>query len=330
MKVLVTGSSSLLGKAVVAALSARGDDVCGFQRSASATYCSITGDIRERDAVMKAAEGNDAIIHLAALVAPKPSWNDAYQVNVVGTRNIVDAANDLGRLVHISTPSVGFAHEPSMGGGAEAPTYAGRDRYARSKALGEQLVLKESTAQTIILRPHLIWGPGDTQLVGRLLERAAEGRLALPDHGRALVGTTYIDDAAAAIVAALDRTGDSPQLSGRAFLVTGGDPRPVGELVHGILTAFGMERTIASIPAPLAKLLGSVIERVWRGEEPPLTAFAAEQLSMAHWFDQRVTESALNWQPRVSVDEGLSLLAAWASTELGQQFLDGLRHRNRV
>ncbi|MEI6701216.1 MAG: NAD-dependent epimerase/dehydratase family protein, partial [Actinomycetota bacterium] len=329
-RVLVTGSSSLLGRTVVASLEARGDTVVGFQRGPSATHQSIAGDLRDRSAVLKAASGQDAIIHAAALVAPKPSWSDAYAVNVDGTNNVIDAANGVGRLVHISTPSVAFAHEPCMGGDAEAPTYDGRDRYAHSKAIGERLVLDKSTGSTIILRPHLIWGPGDTQLVGRLLERAMSGRLALPDHGRALIGTTYIDDAAAAIVAALDRTGDSPQLSGKAFVVTGGEPRPVSELVHGILAAFGIERKISSLPAPLARLLGSVVERVWRGEEPPLTAFAAEQLSMAHWFDQRATESALLWEPRVSVDEGLQLLTAWASTELGQQFLNGLRHRNRI
>ncbi len=330
MKVLVTGSSSLLGRSIVAGLEARGDTVTGFQRTPSQTHHSLVGDVRDRGAVLKAARGHDGVIHLAALVAPKPSWSDAYAVNVEGTSNVVDAAKDVGRLVHISSPSVAFAHEACMGGDAEAPTYQGRDRYTRSKAIGERLVLEKSTVPTIIIRPHLIWGPGDTQLVGRLLERAMSGRLALPDHGRALIGTTYLDDAAAAIIAALDRTGDSPHLSGRAFLVTGGDPRPVGELVGGILAAFGIERKMKSLPAPLARVLGSVIERVWIGDEPPLTAFAAEQLSLAHWFDMSETESSLHWQPKVSVDEGLQLLTTWASTELGQQFLNGLRSSSRV
>ena len=73
---------------------------------------------------------------------------------------------------------------------------------------------------TIVLRPHLVWGPGDTQLVGRIVDRARQGRLALPDHGRALVATTYVDDAADAVVAGLDRTGDSDEATGQGL---GGD-----------------------------------------------------------------------------------------------------------
>jgi nucleoside-diphosphate-sugar epimerase len=156
----------------------------------------------------------------------------------------------------------------------------------------------------------LVWGPGDTQLVGRLVDRARAGRLRLINHGRALVDTTYIDDAAAAIVAGLDAATPNSAAVGRAWTVTGDDPRPVAELIEGIVKAMGVDRSLRSIPAPLARGLGALFERVWRGDEPPLTSFAAQQMSMAHWFDQRDVQKALNWRPTVSVDEGLALLRA--------------------
>jgi hypothetical protein len=65
-----------------------------------------------------------------------------------------------------------------------------------------------------------------------------------------------------------------------------------------------------SVPAPIAKRLGAILEYTWPGSEPPLTAFAAQQLSMAHWFDQREVQSVLQWTPLVSVEAGTLRLAA--------------------
>jgi len=312
MKVLVTGGSGLLGRAVADLLVARGDDVDCFQRSASgSTATDVRGDIRDRDAVLAAAGGHDAVVHLAALVAPRPAWDDAYAVNVTGTLHVIEAATGCGRLVHVSSPSVAFDGRPAVGAGAEPPEYRGRDAYTRSKAVAERLVLARAPAATVVVRPHLVWGPGDTQLVGRIVDRARQGRLALPDHGRALVDTTYVDDAAAAVVAGLDRTADSEEACGRAWVVTGNDPRPLAELVQGILSAAGVDPSVRSVPAPVAALVGRALDRWWTGDEPPLTHFAARQLSVAHWFDQTETQRVLQWGPHVGVDQGLARLADW-------------------
>ena len=311
MKVLVTGASSLIGRATVAQLLARGDDVTGFQRSPSGTSArDVRGDIRDRDAVLAAAEGHDVIVHLAALVAPRPAFADAYAVNVNGTDHVLDATARGARLVHVSSPSVAFADRPAIGAGAEPPVYRGPDAYTHTKALAEQRVAERALPGVVVIRPHLVWGPGDTQLVGRIVDRARAGRLALPDGGRALVDTTYVDDAAAALVAAVDRTGDSPEAASRPWVVTGADPRPVGELVAGILAAHGVATAPRTVPAPVAAAVGSLVGRWWRGDEPPLTRFAARQLSVAHTFDQRDTQRVLRWTPTVTVDDGLARLAA--------------------
>ena len=312
MKVLVTGGSSLLGGAVARRLLERGDVVTCFQRRPSGTGATdVLGDVRDGAAVLAAADAHEAVVHLAALVAPRPAWADAYAVNVVGSGHVVDAAASCGRLVHVSSPSVAFDDRPAVGAGAGAARYAGSDAYTHTKALAERLVLRQSSVPTVVLRPHLVWGPGDTQLIGRIVERARQGRLALPDHGRALVDTTYVVDAAAAVVAGLDRTADSDEAWGRPWVVTGDDPRPLLELVEGILRAAGLVQAVRSVPAPVASVVGRVLGSAWRGDEPPLTYFAARQLSVAHWFDQRDTQRVLRWRPEVGVDEGLGRLADW-------------------
>ena len=311
MNVLVTGGSSLLGRTVANVLVARGDDVTCFQRGTSGSLASdVRGDIRDRSALLEAAEGVDAVVHLAALVAPKAPWADMVAINIDGTRNALEAAGSTGRFVYISSPSVAFHDQPSVGSPALLAEYSGRDGYARSKALAENVVRNESTIPTVILRPHLVWGPGDTQLVGRLTDRARAGKLVLPDGGRALIDTTYIEDAASAIVAGLDHCIDGDEATEQALVVTGGEPRPLRDLVASILEAAGIDRSPRSMPAPLAGMLGSAIERVWPGSEPPLTHFAARQLSVAHWFDQRETRRILGWEPAVGLDEGFRRLKA--------------------
>lgn len=312
MKVLVTGASSLLGGAVAATLAARGDDVTCFQRRPSGTgERDVLGDIRDRSAVLAAAQGCEAVVHLAALVVPRAPWPEFHAVNVRGTAIAREAAERAGRFVHVSSPSVAFHDRASVGAAAESASYTGRDGYTRSKAIAEQLVLEGTTVPTVVVRPHLVWGPGDTQLVQRLVDRARRGRLALPDGGCALIDTTYVDDAAAAIAAALDHARLGDEATDHAWVVTGGEPRPVGDLVRAILRAAGVSERPRRVSAPLAAALGSVVDRVWRGDEPPLTHFAARQLSVAHWFDQRETRRILGWQPSVGLDEGLRRLGDW-------------------
>jgi nucleoside-diphosphate-sugar epimerase len=188
-----------------------------------------------------------------------------------------------------------------------------RGDYARTKATAELMALAADspTLAVVAVRPHLVWGPGDTQLVARIVERASQGRLPLLGKGAALIDSTYIDNAASGIVAALER---APHVHGNSYVITNGEPRPVAELLDGMCRAAGVPTPRWSVPAGLARAAGSVIEAVWRVrpgvDEPPMTRFLAEQLSTAHWFDQRRTRADLQWEPAVTLDEGFRRLAA--------------------
>ncbi len=166
----------------------------------------------------------------------------------------------------------------------------------------------------IAIRPHLVWGPGDTQLIGRIVERARSGRLFFVDDGAALIDTTYVDNAATAIAQALARCDDAA-VHGRAFVVTNGEPRTVREILGRIAEAAGVQPPAHGVPYRVAHAVGGIVEGVWtrsgRGGEPPMTAFLAEQLATAHWFDQRATRGALAWEPSVSLDEGFARLRGW-------------------
>jgi nucleoside-diphosphate-sugar epimerase len=329
MKVLVTGGSSLIGAGVVAALTARSDEVVVQQRRRSDAVAQLDvrqelGDIRDPDVVNQAADGCDAIIHLAAKVGVVGEWQEYRSINVDGTRNVLAAARRhcIARVVHVSSPSVAHGGEPIIGGGADAPVLGRRHAwYPESKALAEidALAAASNALGVVAIRPHLVWGPGDTQLVGRIVERAASGRLALVGGGRALVDTTYIDNAIGALVAALDAVAPGASCSGKAYVVSNGEPRMIRELVEGICLAAGVPFAPREVSLRVGRSLGVIVERAWpllrRTDEPPLTQFLAEQLGTAHWFDPRPANIDLDWSPTVSIDDGLVRLADWFATD---------------
>src|SRR5450759_3817698 len=114
--------------------------------------------------------------------------------------------------------------------------------YPATKARAEQLVLAANgpALATVALRPHLIWGPGDTQLAPRIIERARQGRLRFVRGGDALIDSTYVDNAAAAHLLALDRVAPGAACAGRAYFISQGEPRPLRDLVNAILAAAGL------------------------------------------------------------------------------------------
>lgn len=318
MKVLVTGATSLLGRTVVDQLVSRGDDVSMFQRRPSGLDVGEhLGDVADAEAVTDAVAGVEAVVHVAGLAAATGGWDRFEATNVIGTRNMIVAAlrEGVSRFVHISSPSVAHAGE-SLVGASAGPADPGttRGNYATSKAMAELIALAadRSAMSVVAVRPHVIWGPADTQFVGRIIDRARSGRLAIIGTGAALVDSTYIDNAADAVVAALER---APELGGKAFVVTNGQPRPVRELINRMVLAAGLEPPTRRLPYGAAKAGGSVVEAVWDRRsvdtEPPITSFLAEQLGTAHWFDQRETREMLGWSPAVDLAEGFERLADW-------------------
>ena len=308
----------MLGRAVAQTIERNGHRVTVLQRRPSGLDCAeIQGNITDQQTVDTAVQGQHAVVHLAARVSPTGRWQDFWDVNVGGTRNLVKASQQAGvtRFIYVSSPAVASSGAEHVGESAlPADPATTRSYYARSKAEAEQLVFAHAGGDMAVaaVRPHLVWGPGDEQLVARVLGRAASGSLRLVGSGAALVDSTYVDNAADALAAALEQ---ASAINGRALVVSNGEPRPVAELLRGICHAAGFELPMRGVPTWAAKAGGALAETVWAAgrltTDPPMTRFLAEQLSTAHWYDQRLTRELLDWTPTVSIDDGLARLADW-------------------
>jgi nucleoside-diphosphate-sugar epimerase len=326
MKILVTGGRGFLGQALCRGLVARGHEVISFNRGhypqlGAIGVRQLRGDLAERDAVLAAARGVDAIFHNAAKAGAWGAYEDYRLANVVGTENVLAAcrAHGIGRLIYTSTPSVTHrATHPVEGGTADSVPYGEgfKAPYATTKMLAEKAVLAANDAAlaTVALRPRLIWGPGDNQILPRLVQRARAGRLRIVGRGDNLVDTTYIDNAAQAHFDAFDHLAPGAACAGRAYFISNGEPMPMRELLNRLLRAAGAPEVHKTLPFSVAYAVGAACEALWPAlrlkGEPPMTRFLAEQLSTAHWYDMTPATRDFGYVPRVSMEEGFQRLEA--------------------
>jgi nucleoside-diphosphate-sugar epimerase len=329
MRALVTGGGGFLGNAIVRFLRARGDEVRSFSRAnypalEALGVTQFRGDLANLDVLRRATAGCDVLFHVAAKTGFAGPLREFHRVNVEGTNCVLEACkwNAISRLVYTSSPSVVFAGT-DMEGVDESVPYPKRydAHYPRTKALAEQQILAANgpSLATVALRPHLIWGPGDNHLVPRILERGKAGKLRQIGNVSKLIDSVYIDNAADAHIRAADLLAPSSPIAGKVYFITNGEPVPTWDLINCILKAGGLKPVTRSIPYWNAWLLGWLLEKVYQvcrpSAEPPMTRFLARQLATAHWFDLSAARRDLNYQPRVSIAEGLRRLQGHLSAK---------------
>ncbi|NBB93019.1 MAG: NAD-dependent epimerase/dehydratase family protein [Gammaproteobacteria bacterium] len=322
MRVLVTGGGGFLGQAIVRQLVERGDSVSTINRSDYPELGELgvvchRGDIANRAAVMAAVDGVEAVIHVAAKAGPGLYAPDFVAANVIGTGNVIEAcrAHGVSYLVHTSSPSVVHAGG-DIDGGDESLPYPDHfpAPYPATKAEAERLALAASSdaMKVCALRPHLIWGPGDNQLLPRLIEKNRAGRLKLPAPEK-LIDTVYIDNAAEAHLLALDNLAGPATAAGKAYFISNGEPMPVGEMLSKMLEAGGETPRLGSVSPRVAMVAATLVEWFWRAtrrrSDPPLSRFVVEHLATAHWFDLSQARRDLGYEPAISIADGLRRMA---------------------
>jgi nucleoside-diphosphate-sugar epimerase len=353
MHALVTGGGGFLGGYIVEALLARGDRVRSFGRGEYPALEAqgveiVRGDIRDSDALAAACVGIDCVFHAAALPGIGMDREAYRSVNQAGTELLLANCRRQGvsRLVYTSSPSVVFAGRDQCGVDESAPydfgwMRANKAYYSESKACAEQAVLAANGdgLKTCALRPHLIWGPGDTHLIPRLIARARAGRLRRVGEGSNLVDITYVENAAEAHLRAADAldgeaasaaglaltskvatpaaeaASPSPSPAGKVYFISQGEPVNCWQWIDEVLKLVGLPAVDKSLSHKTARQLGAVCEVAYRAlplrGEPPMTRFLAAQLATSHWFDITSARRDFGYEPRVTTAEGMRRLGQW-------------------
>ena len=325
MRAVVIGGGGFLGRYMAEQLLARGDHVTVFGRGhypelVQAGARQIRGDVCDFLATRRACQGADLVFHVAARTGFWGSWESFHQVNVLGTRNVIAACHavGVGRLVYTSSPSVVFDNRPHSGADESLP-YPDRfeSNYSRSKAVAEQYVRGADPVRlmTVSLRPHLIWGPRDTQILPRVIARARRGRLVQVGSGHNKVDLTYVEDAARAHLLAADALLRGRIRGGSVYFISQDEPVQLWPWINELLARLRVPGANRRVPLRAARVVGALAELThWLlrlKQEPVMTRFLASELALDHYYDITRAKTDFNYRPvysmRTALDKTISL-----------------------
>tara|TARA_R110002072_G_scaffold64203_5_gene159686 strand:- start:17958 stop:18929 length:972 start_codon:yes stop_codon:yes gene_type:complete len=323
MKVLITGAGGFLGTEVTKQLALKGEyEIHTLSRNEYPhlnQYVSkqIQFDLssnHELNVVLN--EQYDAIFHIAGKVAMWGPWNDFVQTNIEATKKICEYAQStkVKYLVYTSSPSVVFGNE-SIKGSNEEMSYPKKHygMYGKSKRMAEEWILGQDwNFQMVALRPHLILGKGEKNLIPNIIEKSRKGLLKIVGDGENRVDIIDVRNAAEAHLCALESMINNPTLTNEAFFL-GQGPVKIWEFINQILIKKGENKIDKKVSFKVAYLAGSIFEIIYKvlnikDKEPPMTRFVALQLNKDHFFDHQKASNLLNWKPKYSIDELLEVI----------------------
>lgn len=279
MRLAVTGAAGFVGRAVVAAARDRGWQVDPLTRR---EWDSGAGPLADPPDV-------DAVVHAAAAVNDHGDPASIWRANLLGTRNV--AATFPGvRLVHISSASVYDPFTPTvMATEDAAPVRRYLTTYGASKAAAERMLATRT--DTVVLRPHAVYGPGDTTLLPRVLAAVRGGTLLLPGGGRSRHTLTAVGTLAdAALLACTAPPG--------TYNVGDAEPVVLADVLAQVLTERGIAARIRSLPSALAWNVAAAAEAVAGPERPlRLSRYAVSHLGYERTLDLTAARSRLGHRP---------------------------------
>ena len=249
----------------------------------------------------------DAVVHCAGSVTEWGAQREFDQANVEGTRNVLESFPEARTFVHISTASVYDLMTPKRDVCEDTPV---SDRfisgYPRSKAAAERLV-GARPGNSVILRPHIVYGPGDTKIMPRLVGMLDRGFFVIPGDGSNRLSVTHVDNLTLAIARSVER-----QNGHEVFNVADSDEATIDELIASVQLAVGSNATVFHVPAALMWLAAVASEclhsTILRGRAPVLTRFVVAELAVDFTLDISRAIAQLGYRPYRSHPEALQEL----------------------
>jgi len=324
MKVLVTGATGFLGSHLVDALLEEGYQVKALVRKTSNSDFLkklgvelAYGDLTDKDNVFNAVKDTKAVYHCAARVSDWGSLREFYRVNVDGTENLLKASlkEEVDIFVHVSsltTLDVTKNHWQTD----ENHPYPEKffEPYTKTKVLAEKLVINYCQKEGLpvsIVRPSIIWGPGDTIILPRLVSLLKSGKFVFIGKGNQSICLSYVSN----VVDALLLVGTHKEAIGEIYNITDGEAISYRKFIEKLANLLNLDLPTKSIPLFLAYGIACLMElwgKMTKTDNPPLLTRYGVYLASANVvFDISKARKDLGYEPRICFNEGLKKVAPW-------------------
>ncbi len=309
MKLFITGINGFIGGSLANHYVKQGHDICGIGRQDKlASFVSkdckyIKGDISQTPPNISA----DVIIHCAALASDKASYEMLYLNNVRGTDNIIEASQDAGHFIYISSSSVYSFNERPMRENEAGAEMNLLSNYGKTKLLGEQLVLSKSKVYSkYILRPRAVYGINDRLLLPRLLKLVKGKKLILPAHTTSNISLTHISN----LIQAVQLCINSKSGNSKTYNVSDAHPYALAEVLTPLLKAI-TQTDLKVIKIPTAVWEGLIKLNEWIGFNNNLTRFGSEQFTKRAILDIEAIKNEMNYCPEKNMLDSYDEISNW-------------------
>lgn len=313
MKILLTGATGFLGKYVIDELKNNSYQIVAFGRNKKVGEALIDknvefykGDIENLDDLFGASQNCSAVIHAAALSTVWGKWEDFYNVNVLGTKNIVQLCEEKNlKLVFVSSPSIYAGAKDQLDVKEdEAPKENNLNFYIKSKIMAEDII-KSSSLNYMIIRPRGLFGIGDTSIIPRLLDLNKKMGIPLFVDGKQKVDVTCVENVAYALRLALENN----EYSREIYNITNDEPIEFKEILTLFFNEMGTEGKYLKWNYNLVLPLVSLLEKFYKffniGKEPPLTKYTLYLMRYSQTLNIDKAKRELGYYPKLSILEGV-------------------------
>ena len=313
MKVLLTGATGFLGKYVIEELKNNSYQVVAFGRNEKIGKTLIDenveffkGDIDNLDDLFKASQDCSAIIHVAALSTVWGRWEDFYNVNVLGTKNVVQVCEEKKlKLVFVSSPSIYAGAKDQLDVKEdEAPKENDLNYYIKSKIMAENII-KSSNLNYMIVRPRGLFGIGDTSIIPRLLDLNKKIGIPLFVDGKQKVDITCVENVAYSLRLALENNKYSRQI----YNITNDEPIEFKEILTLFFNEMGTEGKYLKWNYNLISPVVSFLEIFYKffriKKEPPITKYTLYLMKYSQTLNIEKAKKELGYHPKMSILEGV-------------------------
>lgn len=316
MKALVTGATGFLGGALIRRLHSMGWEVTALGRNVQALaelgsrgIKIVRAGLEDSQAIMNACKGQEIVFHCGALSSHWGKAKDFYDANVLGTENVIRACmeNNAKRLVHVSTPSIYFRYKPRLNVSEDAELPKPVNEYVRTKRIAESRIDAAHAAglPVITVRPRAIFGPGDTSILPRLIERLGSGRMRIIGDGKNITDLTYVDNVVDALILCARSASNT---LGRKYNITNGEPIQLWPMIERVCKSLDLKYPTRKVSYKTAYHLAGFLESIHCAlpgqPEPPLTRYSVFVVSQNATLDISAARRDLDYRQRISVEEG--------------------------